>query len=267
MTHQHLSFSTDDRTPSLPIVRTIGYGAIRSALAAGFADFWAMPTHVIFLAIIYPIVGLLLARLTMGEGLLPLAYPVMAGFALLGPFAAVGLYEVSRQRERGLDVSWRNALDVLHAPARRSIAVLGFVQLMIFAVWLAVARALYTSLMGDEAPASVAAFFHRIFTTEAGWTLIIAGNAIGFLFAAAALTLSVVSFPLLLDRDIGANAAMLTSMQAVLRNPGPMALWGLVVAVALFIGSVPLFIGLAIVMPILGHATWHLYREVISPEG
>ncbi len=260
----HPSVATHPGVAPLPAIRTIGPNDLRVVLQAGVRDFLATPTHVIFLALIYPIVGLVLARVTMGEGLLPLAYPLIAGFALLGPFAAIGLYELSRRREQGLDVSWKNAFDVLRSPSRVSLAVLGIVQLLILVTWVATAHVLYVSLLGDTGPQSIAAFLRQVVGTPAGWTLIVVGNAVGFIFAAVALTLSVVSFPLLLDRDVGAGVAMQTSIRAVMKNPVTMAMWGLIVAAAMFAGSVPFLIGLAVVMPILGHATWHLYRRVVS---
>lgn len=109
-------------------------------------------------------------------------------------------------------------------------------------------------------------FLSRVFTTRAGWTLIIVGNGVGFLFAAGVLTISIVSFPLLLDRDVGAVVAVLTSVRAVLRNPLTIAAWGLIVATLLVIGSLPLFVGLAVIMPVLGHSTWHLYRKLVEPD-
>ncbi len=264
MTNQNV-LSPVDETPALPSIRKIGVMDLKDALIAGFDDFWAIPTHLLFLAIIYPIVGLILARVTMAEGLLSLLYPLIAGFALLGPFAAIGLYDLSRRRERGLDVSWTHAFDFLHSPSLRSIGALGVVQMLIFIVWLASADAIYKGLFGHVTFTSIAELLHRIITTPAGWALIILGNGLGLCFAIVALTLSVVSFPLLLDRNVGAKAAVLTSVQAVLNNPATMALWGLIVALALLLGSLPFLIGLALVMPILGHATWHLYRKVVEP--
>lgn len=264
MTNQHVLSPVAER-PALPAVRTIGVDDLKDALQAGLRDFWAIPTHVVFLAILYPVIGLILARLTMQQGLLPLVYPLMAGFALVGPFAAIGLYELSRRRERGLDVSWSNALDVWHSPSLGAIAALGLVQMLIFVAWLASAQAIYRALFGDTTFASLGDLLHEAVTTPAGWALIIVGNGVGLCFAVVALTLSVVSFPLLLDRNIGARAAVMTSVHAVAANPVTMAVWGLVVAVALLLGSVPFLIGLALVMPILGHATWHLYRKVVEP--
>jgi uncharacterized membrane protein len=225
-----------------------------------------MPTHVIFLAVIYPVVGLFLARMTFRYDVMPLLFPLAAGFGLIGPFAAIGLYELSRQREKGVDVSWKHLFGVLQCPSLDGIAALGMVLLIVFVIWLATAQWLYQSLFGYGAPESIEQFLSDILTTSEGWILIIAGNGIGFLFAVLVLTISVVSFPLLLDRDVGAMVAMHTSVRAVLRNPLMMAVWGLFVAVTLAIGSLPFFVGLAVVLPVLAHSTWHLYRKVVEPD-
>jgi len=244
-------------------VRRIGLADLQDALKRGFDDFLVMPSHAVLLCLIYPIVALLLARLTMGYDVLPLFYPLAAGFALLGPLAAIGFYELSRQREQGRDVSWRDAFDVFHSPSFGAIAALGLLLLMIFFVWLAVAQAIYVATFGYAAAASIPDFLRRVFTTPEGWMLIIIGNGVGFLFALLVFTLSVVSFPLLVDRDVGAAPAVLTSIRAVLANPVTMAAWGLIVAALLAIGSLPFFFGLTVVLPVLGHATWHLYRKLV----
>lgn len=253
------------RSQDFPAIRKIDTNDLKDALIAGLNDFWAMPSHVFFLVIIYPVIGLVLARVTLQQNLLPLLFPLMAGFTLLGPFAAIGLYELSRRRQQGLPASLGNVLDLKDSPQLGAIAALGVVQMVIFVVWIAAAHLIYTGLFGSLQTASIGDFFDRVFTTSNGWALIVIGNGVGLLFAALALTLSVVSFPLLLDRNIGATGALMTSVRAVQQNPGPMALWGLIVAAALLMGSLPLFIGLAVVLPILGHATWHLYRRVVVP--
>jgi uncharacterized membrane protein len=265
MTHVH-ALTGAKSTPGPLVIRTIGVMDLKDVLARGMSDFSAMPTHALFLCLIYPIVGLILARVSLGHDVLSLLFPLAAGFALLGPFAAIGLYELSRQREQGLDPSWQDALDVLHVPSRAAIAELGLLLVGVFVLWVAVAEAIYVANFGHEPAASIPNFVRQVFTTRAGWMLIIVGNGVGFLFALTVLIISAVSFPLLLDRDVGAVEAVLTSVRAVAVNPVPMAIWGLIVAGLLIIGSLPFFVGLAVVVPVLGHSTWHLYRKIVEPD-
>jgi uncharacterized membrane protein len=248
----------------LPAIRRIRPADLVAALQKGIDDFRVMPSHAVFLCLIYPLVGFFLGGLTLGYNVLPLLFPLAVGFALVGPVAAVGLYELSRRRERRLDVHWSHAFDVLRAPSCPAILALGAVLMGLFVAWLASAQAIYQSLFGVLPPESIGQFVRDVFTTSAGWSLIVWGNLVGFLFAVLVLTISVVSFPLLLDRDVGAAAAVTTSVRAVMANPFTMALWGLIVAALLVIGTLPAFMGLAVVMPVLGHATWHLYRRVVA---
>jgi uncharacterized membrane protein len=247
-----------------PTIRRIGTPDVFDVLAKGVADFNEKPSYLIFLTLIYPLVTLFLARLTFGYDLLPLLFPLAAGFALLGPVAAIGLYELSRRREQGQEIAWRHAFGVLKSPSLGAIISLALILVAIFVLWILTAYAIYRALFGDAMPASIGEFANQVFYTWEGWTLIIVGNAVGFLFALAVLTISVVSFPLLLDRNVGAGKAMSTSIRAVLANPVPMLLWGFIVAVGLLVGSIPFFIGLCVVLPVLGHATWHLYRKVVA---
>jgi uncharacterized membrane protein len=248
-----------------PAIRKIGFSDVISALRLGIDDFWEKPSHYVFLCLIYPIVGVVLARWTSGNNALPLLFPLMSGFALIGPIAAIGLYEISRRREAGLDTSWSHAFEVRNSPALPSVIGVGLWLFALFITWLLVAQALYTSLFGPAAPTSLSTFLHEVFTTDHGWTLIVVGNLVGLGFAIVALATTVIAFPLLLDRDVGAFAAIDASVRATVANPLPIALWGLIVAVGLVIGSLPLFAGLAVVIPILGHATWHLYRKTVAP--
>ena len=246
-----------------PAVRRIAATDLRDVLAKGLADFGAYRTDVVFLCVIYPIVGLVLGRLAFGYGMLPLLFPLASGFALVGPFAAIGLYEMSRQREQGVTVTWANAFGVLRSPSFGAIVVLGLLLVVVFMAWLATAEVIYLVTLGPAPPASIAQFAGDLFTTGPGWTLIVVGVGVGFLFALLVLAISVVSFPLLLDREVGFDTAVWTSVRAVAANPVPMAIWGLVVAGSLVLGSLPFFVGLIVVMPVLGHATWHLYRKVV----
>lgn len=247
-------------------IRKIGIHDLFDALRKGFDDFMVKPSHVVFIIIIYPIVGVLLAAWTSSNAsALPMLFPLMSGFALIGPFAALGLYEISRRREEGLDTSWSHAFDIRHSPALPSIAAVGIMLFAIFIAWLLIAQALYVHAFGPTPPASLSAFIRDIFSTESGRMLLVAGNLIGFIFAVVVLCTTVIAFPLLLDRDVGAYEAIHASVRAVAVNPLPMAAWGLIVAILLAIGSLPLFAGLTVVLPILGHATWHLYRKVIEP--
>ncbi|PYE86350.1 DUF2189 domain-containing protein [Phyllobacterium leguminum] len=263
MAHFHV-FTGLSETPDYPLVRRIGTSDVFAALQQGFDDFWDKPSHYVFLCLIYPVAGLFIARWTSGIDALPLLYPLMSGFVLLGPLAAIGLYEISRRREFGLDASWKHALDVVHSPAIPAILAVGALLLAIFLAWLFTAETLYLHLMGPMASETPSAFLTRIFTTEQGFKLIVWGNLAGLAYAIVVLSLSAVTFPLLIERDTGAWMAIRTSIKAVVVNPVPMALWGLIVAILLAIGFATFFAGLAIIIPVLGHASWHLYRRVVG---
>jgi uncharacterized membrane protein len=247
-----------------PAVRRITLASLGDVLAKGIDDFTTFRTDVVFVCVLYPLAGLVLARLAFGYNLLPLVFPLASGFALIGPFVAVGLNEMSRRREWGSEVTWADAIAVVRSPAFGAIVLLGLLLMGLFLLWLLAAWAIYAVTLGPAPPASVASFISDVFTTNAGWTMIAAGVGVGFLFALLVLAISVVSFPLLLDRDTGVDTAILTSVRAVITNPVPMAGWGLIVAGGLLLGSIPLFLGLIVIMPVLGHATWHLYREVVA---
>jgi uncharacterized membrane protein len=269
-------------------VRHIRVGDIKDAIRQGFEDFEAYRSDVAMLCVVYAVVGLLLTRLVFGNDLIPLVFPLASGFAILGPFAALALYEMSRMRERGVPVSWANAFDVLKAPAIGSIMILGAGLVALFLLWILAAWAIYANTMGTSPMTwttsisggvliyantmatppvtSISGFVHDVFRTTGGQAMIVIGIGVGFLFALAAMMISVVSFPLLLDQDVGLDTAVSTSVKAVIANPGPMAVWGLTVAGLLVLGSIPAFLGLVVVVPVLGHATWHLYRKLVPPR-
>ncbi|MDB5654101.1 MAG: hypothetical protein JWQ94_1714 [Tardiphaga sp.] len=252
-----------DASPA-PAIRKVSLADLRDALRLGWEDFQAAPSYAIMLCLIYPVVGLMLARTALGYSVLPLLFPLAAGFALVGPFAALGLYELSRRREIGDTPSAGHALEVLRSPSFGAMLGLGVLLLVLFVTWVATAQAIYVASFGNAPAAGIPDFVSRVLTTPQGWRLIVVGCGTGLLFALLALCVSVVSFPLMLDRHAGIAEAITTSVRAVARNPATMAMWGLIVAALLVIGSLPFFLGLAVVIPLLGHATWHLYRKVVE---
>ena len=189
---------------------------------------------------------------------------MLAGYTLIGPLIALGTYELSRRREKGLDTLRRHAFGVLRSPSIFAIAALSVVLMAFYFAWMVAAQAIYELKFGEAVPASIEEFVRQVFTTPSGHSLIIMGSGAGFLFAVVVFTFSVVSYPMLLDRDVGIITAVQTSVRAVLTNPVTMGMWGFFIAGALFVGSLPFFVGLAVVMPVLGHASWHVYRKVVE---
>ena len=244
-------------------IRQIGTADIFDALRQGYRDFMERPSHYIFVPVIYPIIGIVLFTWASNGNAFQLLFPLLSGFVLLGPLAVIGLYEISRRLEMKADTSWVHAFDVLKSPAIPAIVAVGFLLVGIFIVWLFAAQVLYTWLYGPEAPVSLSGFFYDVITSTRGWMLIILGNAVGLLFALVVLFTTVIAFPLLLDRDVGAVIAVKASIRAVHMNLVPMLLWGGIVAGCLFLGALPGLAGLVIALPILGHATWHIYRKVV----
>jgi len=248
-------------------VRKIGLRDITEAIHFGIEDFAAKPTHLYFLGVIYPLVTLGAFLVVFNYDLIHLAFPVVSGSLLVGPFLTIAMCEISRKREHGEDISPSNAGNFLRNPAARDILILGGVLLGLFFFWVATAATIYDMTLGDPwrtvEPASMADVVGRLFSSPEGWTLIALGNGIGFLFAAAALCISVVSFPMLLDRHVSIGTAILTSIRAVRTNPVMLAVWGFLVVLTLLIGALPFLVGLAICVPVLGHATWHLYRRLV----
>jgi len=259
-------------------INRIGTGDLFASLAAGFEDFRQKPSHLFFLALIYPVIGLLLAQAAAGNDLLPLVYPLISGFALLGPVAAIAFCEISRRREAGAQVGWRQAIGTIRSRSLGSVAIFAGALMIIFIVWIASANEIYRLTIGPEMPRSIGEFLNQMFivqTTEVGFIadlsltpegrqLLIWGNLIGFMFAFFVLMIGSISFPYLLDRRAGPLQAVEASVRMFVRNPLSVSLWGLIIGAGLVIGSIPAFLGLAVVVPVLGHASWHLYRRAVA---
>lgn len=247
-----------------PAVNSITVSDLKDAVSSGISDFTRVPSHALFLVLLYPVIGIVLSRLLFGYEMMPLIFPLAAGFALIGPAAAIGLYQLSKRREQGQDLSVWHLFEVFNSPSIGAIARLSLLLFALFAAWLMLAQLIYHQTMGATGYATFGDFIHDVANTPRGRTLMFAGNAVGFLFAVVVLVISTVSFPMLVDRNISMSTAVRTSVRAFLHNPVTMALWGLFVAAALAIGMLPMFVGLALVLPVLGHATWHLYRKLVS---
>jgi uncharacterized membrane protein len=247
----------------MPQVRRIGVADLRDALRLGVEDMGATRDDVLFIGLIYPLAGIVLAAIAFNANLLMMLFPLASGFAILGPVAATGLYEMSRRREQGEHVTWLTAMKVFDSPAIGSIFGVGLLLLAIFGVWLAVAYQIGVATLGAETPPTMRVFMENVFLSEASPALIVGGVGVGFLFAALAFAISVVSIPLLLDRDLGLWIAIKTSVKAVTTNLGTMMVWAMIIAGALVLGSIPALVGLIVVVPILGHASWHLYRKLV----
>jgi len=245
-------------------VRRISQRDLNWALAEGWRDFTAMRGEILFLALFYPVLGFMAAALAADERILPLFFPLVAGLSVMGPAVASGFYEMARRREAGLNSNWRHFLDPLKGHSGGALVVLTLFLLALFGAWLAVAWLIYAATIGVYGPMDAAEFFRRLFTTPEGWTMIAVGNLAGFGFAVVTLVFSVASFPMVVDRPTGAGAAIRTSIRVAMTNPVTLATWGVRVAGLLVLGSLPFFIGLAVVLPWLGYATWHLYTRMVE---
>ena len=253
------------RTKPIP-VRTINDDDLRSSLRQGWEDFRDLRGDLVFAGLIYTFIGLAAVVMTTSRPLMPFFFPVVAGVALMGPVAAVGFYELARRREKGDEVHWFNFLDVRKRPSIDDMGMVAGLLLLIFFGWLLAAGALYGLIFGWVTPTSVGGFLSMIFTTPRGWALIASGLVVGAVFGWLVLALSVASLPMLVDCDVTAAEAVSASWRASHANKGEMVRWGIVVTGLLVLGSIPLFVGLAFVLPWLGYSTWHLYTRLIERE-
>ena len=244
-------------------VRKIDLHDLRTALAQGWADFLAKRGDLVLIGLIYPLVAALAAIYALSASVLPLLFPLAAGLILLGPAVASGFYELARRRELGMDARWRHFFDVVRSPAAPSLLTLAGVLAFLFVLWIAAAWAIFSVTMGPQTPTSATTFLREVLTTREGWAMIVVGNLVGLGFAILTLAISIISFPMLVDKPVGWDVAVRTSLRLARQNPVTVAIWGLIVVGLLVLGALPALLGLAVILPVLGYATWHLYTRAV----
>ena len=246
-----------------PVVRRITATDIAEALGQGLRDFQAAPLYGLAFGALYAGGGIAILLSLTAFGMVYLAYPLAAGFALIGPFVAIGLYEVSRRREAGQTLSIRGIWSTVKS--RGEIGWMAFVTLFVFVIWMYQVRLLIALLIGLNASfSSLREFVTVVLTTNEGLLFLAIGNAVGAALSLILFSLTVVSFPLLLERDVDFVTAMITSVRAVVTSPVPMIGWAAIIVVLLIVSAMPYFLGLLVTLPVLGHATWHLYRWIAA---
>lgn len=244
-------------------IRKIDLRDLRTALAQGWADFLAKRGDLVLIGLIYPLVAALAAIYALSASVLPLLFPLAAGLILLGPAVASGFYELARRRELGMDARWRHFFDVVRSPAAPSLLTLAGMLAFLFVLWIATAWAIFAATMGPQTPTSAATFLREVLTTREGWTMIVVGNLVGLGFAILTLAISIISFPMLVDKPVGWDVAVRTSLRLARENPVTVAAWGLIVVGLLLLGALPALLGLPVILPLLGYATWHLYTRAV----
>jgi len=247
-------------------IRKIGFDDLRVALRQGWEDFQDKRGDLVFIGVIYPLVVLFAIMVASRASILPLLFPLLAGSVLFSPPLASGFYELARRREQGQDARWRHFLDVVRGPSAASLLDLTSVTAMLFLAWIAAAWFIYNATvgtLGPQAVSSVGAFLNAVFATSEGWSMIVIGNLVGLCFAIVALAISVVSFPMIVDKNVNWGVALRTSVRVAWNNPVTVAAWGLIVVALLILGALPGLVGLAVVLPLLGYATWHLYTHAV----
>ncbi|MFG1480419.1 DUF2189 domain-containing protein [Xanthobacter sp. V4C-4] len=252
--------------PAAPRVRPITLADVAAALRAGVEDFRRAPVFGLFFGGIYAAGGIVLLSTVFALGVSYLAYPLVAGSVLIGPFVAAGLYAVSRDMEAGKTPTWTDVLRVVFDQRKREMSWMAFVSIFAFIIWMYQVRLLLALFLGFASFSTLHSFLVVLFTTSDGLAFLAVGHVVGAALALALFSLSVISFPLLMDRDVDVVTAMITSVQAVLLSPGPMIAWGILVVATLLVASLPAFLGLIVALPVLGHATWHLYRRTVLPS-
>ncbi|MFT3687551.1 DUF2189 domain-containing protein [Paenirhodobacter sp.] len=246
----------------LPGIRDVPVATVPDILRRGVQDFRRAPAFGLFFSGVYVLGGIVLWWVLGSSGREWGLIPFAAGFPLLAPFAAIGLFEVSRRLERGEPLIWREVLGVVFAQKDRQLPSMAMIVLMMFMFWVFVAHTIFALFMGTRAMTNITSSPEVLLTTPHGVGMLVVGVAVGAVLAAVLFSITVIGLPLLLEREVDVVTAMITSVAAVRANPGTMLGWATTIAVLMFAAMVPMFLGLLVVLPVLGHASWHMYRAV-----
>ncbi len=250
----------------LPQVRAVRFSDLREILVLGWRDFIRAPLFGMFFGAIYALGGLILMTGVIYLDMAWFTYPLIIGFALIGPFIATGLYEISRRQGNNTPLRWGEILSVVWNQHRRELGWMAFVMLFIFWIWMYQIRTLVAVFFGFQGFASLQGFVEAVFTTSNGLTFLLVGHVVGAVISLVLFTITVISCPLLLEREVDFVTAMITSVRTVVTSPIVMLCWGVFVILSVIAAAIPAFMGLLVVLPVLGHATWHLYKRAVVAE-
>lgn len=254
---------TDEELYGIPDVNALSFDDLKECLGKGIADFRKAPLFGLFFGGIFAFGGIIIVQsfIVWEKGWM--IYPMMVGFPLIGPFAAVGLYDVSRRLDKGMPLPWNEILSVITSQTSRQLPYMAFVMLFIFWIWMYQVRLLIALILGRMSFTTFESFFNVVVTTPEGWTFIAVGHVVGAFFALLLFSLTVISIPMILDRDVDFITGMITSVKTVIKSPIVMLSWGVFVTLSVMASFIPAFLGLLVVLPVLGHTTWHIYKKAV----
>lgn len=247
------------------VIERVAFDAPWNWLAAGWRDMWRVPRISLTYGALFAALSVALTLGLLMTGLPSLVMAMAGGFLLIGPAAAVGLYETSRRLENGEQPRLGEILKAgLRAPGQ--LGFFGAILAFLYIVWLQLAFLLFMLFLGSRGLPPPSEFVPTLLFTPHGLGLLVAGTIVGSVLAAAAFAISVISVPLLLARRTDAITAISASLTAVVANPKPMALWAALIAGFMALGIATLYVGLIVAFPLIGHATWHAYRDLVREQ-